>query len=73
MDGMEVHTIFMTMMMTHLQRPDLIAPGTGFFIYAASDTNVSFTEAMQVHSGGIGFHGSLANGSESPRSAKSYN
>ena len=30
-------------------RPDLIAPGTGFFIYAASDTNVSFTEAMQVH------------------------
>ncbi len=51
-------------------RPDLIAPGTGFFIYAASDTNVSFTEAMQVHSGGIGFHGSLANGSESQRSAK---
>ncbi len=51
-------------------RPDLIAPGTGFFIYAASDTNVSFTEAMQVHNGGIGFHGSLANGSDNPRSAK---
>ena len=51
-------------------RPDLIAPGTGFFIYAASDTNVSFTEAMQVHNGSIGFHGSLANGSESQRSAK---
>ena len=51
-------------------RPDLIAPGTGFFIYAASDTNVSFTEGMQVHSGSIGFHGSLANGSVLPRSAK---
>ena len=51
-------------------RPDLIAPGTGFFIYAASDTNVSFTEAMQVHNGSIGFHGSLANGSVLPRSAK---
>ena len=51
-------------------RPDLIAPGTGFFIYAASDTNISFTEAMQVHNGSIGFHGSLAQGAETARSAK---
>ncbi len=50
-------------------RPDLIAPGTGFFIYAASDTNVSFTEAMQVHSGGIGFHGSVVQGSQITRKA----
>ena len=50
-------------------RPDLIAPGTGFFIYAASDTNVSFTEAMQVHSGGIGFHGSVVQGSQKTRKA----
>ena len=50
-------------------RPDLIAPGTGFFIYAASDTNVSFTEAMQVHNGGAGFRGSLANGLQISRKA----
>ena len=49
--------------------PDLIAPGTGFFIYAASDTNVSFTEAMQVHNGGIGFHGSVVQGSQITRKA----
>jgi hypothetical protein len=39
--------------------PDKMAPGDGFFVYASSDTNVSFTEAMQEHDGGIGFVGSV--------------
>ena len=34
---------------------DKMAPGDGFFVYASSDTNVSFTEAMQEHDGGMGF------------------
>ena len=37
-----------------------MAPGDGFFVYASSDTNVSFTEAMQEHDGGLGFVGSVA-------------
>ncbi len=52
-------------------RTNLISPGAGFFIYAASDTNISFTEAMQVHNGGGGFHGSsIAQGVQTIRNAE---
>ena len=44
----------------HGDSQDKMAPGDGFFVYASSDTNVSFTEAMQEHDGGLGFVGSVA-------------
>ena len=41
---------------------DLLMPGDAFFVYGASEETFSFTESMQVHSGGIGFRGSAAQG-----------
>ena len=41
-----------------------IAPGEGFFIYAAEDgKDVQFTEAMQTSGKGVNFNASIANGS----------
>ena len=51
---------------------DKMAPGDGFFVYASSDTNVSFTEAMQTHDNGSGFVGSIAGGSLSNTSRESF-
>ncbi len=51
---------------------DKMAPGDGFFVYASSDTNVSFTEAMQTHDNGSGFVGSVANGLLSNASRESF-
>ena len=53
---------------------DEMAPGDGFFVYASSNTDVSFTEAMQKHDGGLGFVGSIAPpGDSSVSNQENYN
>tara|TARA_B100000989_G_scaffold294676_1_gene274211 strand:+ start:8735 stop:11104 length:2370 start_codon:yes stop_codon:yes gene_type:complete len=49
---------------------NFIAPGAGFFVYAASNTNVTFLESMQVHWGMAGFHGSVAQGGSTTKKSK---